>query len=127
MGTSQRAFQHNVLPERVFELYFDSQVAVQWVFTLHAHLEHAGVTAACREGEDRKDLQVRRRKDAMHMVKKNLHTSTLSLSYTYTHTHRLDKSDYFYLVVSPPNPIGWKYPTINLTEALYHLSPNTTS
>lgn len=49
------------LPERVFKLHFDSQVAIGSVFTLHAHLEHAGVTSACREGKDGKDLQVRRR------------------------------------------------------------------
>lgn len=89
MGTSQRGCRQNVVPERVFELYFDPQVAVRSVFTLHAHLKHAGVTAACREGEDRKDLRVRRRKDATHVVKNDLHTSSLSLKHTHTQIRQI--------------------------------------
>lgn len=44
-------------PERIFKFYFYAQVTLRPVITLHAHLEHAGVTAACREGEDCKDLR----------------------------------------------------------------------
>lgn len=61
------------VPEGVFELYFDSQVAVGSVFTLHAHLEHAGVAAACREGKDGKDLQVGGRPDGTR-GEKNIRT-----------------------------------------------------
>lgn len=64
------------VPEGVFELYFDSQVAVGSVFTLHAHLEHAGVAAACREGKDGKDLQVGRGPDGTRGEKKNIRTYT---------------------------------------------------
>lgn len=46
-----------VIPERIFKFYFDAKITLWPVFTLHAHLEHAGVTAACWEGEDGKDLR----------------------------------------------------------------------
>ncbi len=55
-------------------------------------------------------------------------SNTNTHTHTHTHTHsRLDKSDYFYH--TPRYTVGrsdWmENPTINLTEVLGHLSPNT--
>lgn len=55
-----RAAGKNV-PERILKLHLYAEVALRSVFTLHAHLEHARVTAACREGKDCEDLQEKKK------------------------------------------------------------------
>jgi len=113
------------LPERIFKFDFYAEVTLRPVFTLHAHLEHAGVTATCREGEDGKDLREKRgrkgrgEQSTSHRQTANAHSfiitlycdwiitpvvsqnSGLTAPFAVRHLQRLERAD------APPIAASW--------------------